>query len=195
MSFLPAPTTALTATQTTLWCAARSDCNLKRCTASRTYARETKACNMDVDGWEELARNHTIWMQEVRRGLKRGKEKLHEMAEERHRHRKSNQCRDRSESSFICTTCSRDCHSRVGLYSHSRRCSNPNASCQFFNGFPDLSTTLIFTFVFLISSSYLFFNSESRVAGINTMILNPPFLYNCFSFFSSVLYTLLSSSS
>ncbi|XP_062887055.1 uncharacterized protein LOC134336647 isoform X4 [Mobula hypostoma] len=70
----------------------------------------------------ECDRSH--WRLELRRGLKRGEEKLRLAAEEKRTHRKNSTKTTLEDSAFKCSRCSRDCHSCVGLYSHYRRCSN-----------------------------------------------------------------------
>ena len=74
------------------------------------------------------------WQQQIKRdrnSVKEGRsmfeKKLREEAEERRQKRKERVSRRRSlptqGSDFVCNLCDRDCHSRIGLYSHSRKCT------------------------------------------------------------------------
>ena len=87
--------------------------------------RDMKACNISNDKWEELALDRDSWRQTVKDGIREADVKRVQQAAEKRQRRK---CRSASSaphpSSFICTGCSTDCHSRIGLFSHSRRCSS-----------------------------------------------------------------------
>ena len=90
---------------------------------------DMKACNIDTESWEAFADDRTLWKQQVSQGLKRGEAAINEKNEERrarrtagHHHQDPHQA-----SVFTCQGCNRDCKSRIGLYSHRRRCSS--ATC------------------------------------------------------------------
>ena len=88
--------------------------------------RDMKALDIDPERWEELADDRDRWRQDLGRGLQRGEAKLRQAAEEKRARRKNSQQTTPGDSVFKCSHCNRDCHSRVGLYSHNRRCSSTN---------------------------------------------------------------------
>lgn len=59
--------------------------------------RDLKSAGIDLDTWESLAENRGAWRSAVLSGVERAEEEG--------------------------TTCSIDCHSRIRLYSHQRKCS------------------------------------------------------------------------
>jgi len=86
--------------------------------------RDMKATEIDVNKWEQLAGDRSQWRQAVTTGLRRSEEKLRQSAENKRARRKEKQGLPLSDSAFRCHLCDRDCHSRIGLSSHSRRCSD-----------------------------------------------------------------------
>ena len=85
--------------------------------------RDLKALNIDGDNWEETAHERSAWRETVQRGLSIYEEALAQQWDERRARRKTAAWADRPASQFSCALCHRDCHSRVGLASHARRCS------------------------------------------------------------------------
>ena len=85
---------------------------------------DTKALDMDVEGWElDLAHDRSRW--ELNRDLRRGKEKLQLASDElRVRISWNSQQALPADTTYKCSPCGRDCHSRIGLHSHNRRCSS-----------------------------------------------------------------------
>ena len=87
--------------------------------------RDLKVANIDPGMWEQIAANRSGWRSAVRLGVKAGEDKRIELLEVRRRCRKQRQefMDSNHPSPFCCITCGRDCHSRIGLVSHTRRCS------------------------------------------------------------------------
>ena len=87
--------------------------------------KDLKAVEVDMKGWESLTQNRSQWRQEMTRGLRRGEENLRAASEDKRARRKDSQNKPvpTSISLFRCHHCNRDCLSRIGLYSHTRRCS------------------------------------------------------------------------
>ena len=78
--------------------------------------RDMKHCNINVDSWEEGAKDRTAWRQSVRNGIKEADDiRFQRTAEKRERRKQSVST---EPSGFVCPDCSRDCHSRIGLHSH-----------------------------------------------------------------------------
>ena len=88
--------------------------------------RDMKALDMDIDGWEDLAQDRSRWRQELNRSLRRGEKKLQLASDERRVRRINGQQAPPADTAFKCNRCERDCHSRIGLHSHNRRCSSAN---------------------------------------------------------------------
>ena len=84
--------------------------------------RDMKACNIDTATWESCAEDRAAWRLAVRRGAREAEETRTAHLHERRARRKTAQQQPQQASLFVCSKCSRDCHSRVGLFSHSRRC-------------------------------------------------------------------------
>ena len=89
--------------------------------------RDVVKCDMkavDIESWKSLAANRSMWRGALTNQLKAGEEKLTQSAVERRARRKLNGSPDRPVTEHKCDLCNRDCHSRIGLCSHRRRCSS-----------------------------------------------------------------------
>ena len=85
--------------------------------------RDMKALNINTNTWEDLAANRTSWRSTLHKQLQIGEEKLTAAAIEKRARRKEATV-NRPEPIHICDLCDQVCHSRIGLYSHKRRCSS-----------------------------------------------------------------------
>ena len=85
--------------------------------------RDMKALDISVNSWEALAADRTSWRSTLHKQLQAGEEKLSVAAAEKRARRKESTA-NRPESTHRCDLCERDCHSRIGLYNHKRRCSS-----------------------------------------------------------------------
>jgi exonuclease III len=91
--------------------------------------RDLKALHINCDTWEKLADDRRAWKSTTTQQLKVSEQELREEAE-RKRHERKARSRDPNampNSIHRCTLCNRDCHSRIGLHSHLRRCSRQTA--------------------------------------------------------------------
>ena len=86
--------------------------------------RDMKAVDINTESWESLAAIRSNWREALTKHLKSGEEKLTQAATERRVHRKQSDSLDRPETEYKCNLCNRNCHSRIGLYSHRHRCSS-----------------------------------------------------------------------
>ena len=87
--------------------------------------RDMKACNIDTTDWEIVADDRSRWRQKVKNGIKQAdKARGLKAAEKRARRKLSAATAPSTTSRFTCSTCSRVCHSLIGLRSHSRCCSS-----------------------------------------------------------------------
>ena len=85
--------------------------------------RDMKALNINTNTWEDLAANRTSWRSTLHKQLQIGEEKLTAAAIEKRARRKEATV-NRPEPIHTCDLCDKVCHSRIGLYSHKRRCSS-----------------------------------------------------------------------
>ena len=89
--------------------------------------RDLRETAIDQDLWEEVAAVRGAWRQAVYGGLATLEEKRAE-AETTRRQKKRNKASSiQLPSSSICERRQRDCHSRIGLHSHSKRCPSENS--------------------------------------------------------------------
>ena len=81
-----------------------------------------KKCNIDLYGWETPAANRPIWRSAVTLGVAQFEEQRPADRDTRRRRRKDQTSRPTAAhiSQFVCSTCGRDCHSRIGLFSHDK---------------------------------------------------------------------------
>ena len=86
--------------------------------------RDMKTVDINTESWESLAANRFKWREALTKHLKSGEEKLTQAATERRIRRKQSDSLDRPETEHRCSLCNKDCHSRIGLFSHRPRCSS-----------------------------------------------------------------------
>lgn len=84
--------------------------------------RDMKAANINTDTWEDAAANRCSWRQSVIRGICTAEEKLSNQWAEKRIKRKAAETNAYQPSSYVCPKCHKDCHSKIGLYSHKRSC-------------------------------------------------------------------------
>ena len=86
--------------------------------------RDMKLTDIDPNRWELAAADRGCWRHTVHEGVRRGEEKRNLQLENKREQRKQRQQSQTSDqpSDFICLTCGKDCHARIGRLSHSRRC-------------------------------------------------------------------------
>ena len=84
-----------------------------------------KQCGISVDQWETAAGDRTKWRAGIKQGVKLFEAKRLAAMGEKRATRKSRLQQQQAgagggDPSFVCGVCQRDCHSRIGLISHSR---------------------------------------------------------------------------
>ena len=87
--------------------------------------RDMKAVDIDTISWEGLAADRTEWRSALKQHLETGEEKRLAAAADKRTRRKEGSGSIRPETTHRCDVCNKDCHSRIGLFRHKRRCSNP----------------------------------------------------------------------
>ena len=90
--------------------------------------RDLKLADIDPGTWEQIADDLGAWRSAVRKGVSTGENKqTRPLQDKRQRRKERQESMDPNQpSTFRYTTCDRDCHSRIGLVSHVRRCSKQN---------------------------------------------------------------------
>ena len=84
--------------------------------------RDMRALDIDTESWEGLAVDRSRWRNTLNKHLKSGEAKLMNEATDKRTRRKERNKSNRLETTHRCDHCHRDCHSRIGLYSHKKRC-------------------------------------------------------------------------
>ena len=87
--------------------------------------RDLRAGDIAPTDLEALTADRNVWWLTTKSAAVRIKQKLkeqHEMNRQRTRVRAASDTLD--DTAFECPTCKKTCRSRIGLYSHSRRCSS-----------------------------------------------------------------------
>ena len=92
--------------------------------------RDIKSCDIDLESWERTVTNRSKWREVVRRGTESAEKKRDAIAAKKRalRHRIGATSTSASQNSGLkCDTCGRVCLSRIGLFSHARRCHSSQA--------------------------------------------------------------------
>ena len=84
--------------------------------------RDLQSAYIDTNSWAALASQRSTWRTAVKSGVRRAEE-------DRHNKRTCLQLKRKASilqpvTPFSCNTCSKDCHSRIGLFSHRRSCNS-----------------------------------------------------------------------
>jgi len=86
--------------------------------------RDMKNCDINPSTWEAMAVDRDSWRETVKTGTRIGNQKRVEQWEEKRERRHQRSVSHTSHDvAFTCSKCKKICKSRIGLYSHSRRCS------------------------------------------------------------------------
>ena len=85
--------------------------------------KDMKTTGIDIKRWEATAANRSLWKQEVKKGLTKAEKEFREAAEVKRTKKKTKETPIHTNSVYTCDACGKDCHSRIGLYSHGRRCT------------------------------------------------------------------------
>ena len=90
-----------------------------------TCKRDMKSAGIEVQTWEALAESRDSWRTAVNSGTVQAESARNEHQRQKRAARKSRTSSTNVPNTpFACSRCNRDCHSRIGLHSHSRRCSD-----------------------------------------------------------------------
>ena len=82
--------------------------------------RDLQLTEIIPNTWEILATDRKAWRRGVKDGAHRAEMKARAEATIKRGTRKKRQRSDQEATNYICSSCNKDCHSRIGLLSHSR---------------------------------------------------------------------------
>ena len=90
--------------------------------------RDMKSAAIDMKSWELMVDDHSTWRYLVKEGIKNAENTT--SGEEQYQ--KNHEHVTLPNTNFKCERCDKDCHSKIGLFSHHRCCSiNPGANPQY----------------------------------------------------------------
>ena len=84
--------------------------------------RDLKNSAINLNTWESQADDRQAWRLAVKQGTAGKESRRIEHAVNKRAKRKQRSEQPQQPSAYTCSRCDRDCHSRIGLHSHSRRC-------------------------------------------------------------------------
>ena len=89
--------------------------------------RDMKTGNINPADWEATATDRSSWRLAVKAGIQTSGLKKEEQWEEKRQRRRQRAASASTEPGavYTCSNCNKACCSRIGLYSHSRRCNLP----------------------------------------------------------------------
>ena len=82
--------------------------------------RDLKDCNIDPANLQTTTSDRNKWRLLTKQGCRQSEER--KTSARRKKKEEKKQTVSRPENQFACTRCGRACHSRIGLFSHSKRC-------------------------------------------------------------------------
>ena len=83
---------------------------------------DLREAGIGKDHWQQCSLDRDNWRHLVSTGVQAAEKRRIENLKEKRYKRKNHQL---DPTNFICPLCSRDCHSRIGLHSHTRHCIVP----------------------------------------------------------------------
>ncbi|XP_045448721.1 uncharacterized protein LOC123657186 [Melitaea cinxia] len=89
--------------------------------------RDMVAFNINHNSWEKLAENRDQWRKSVKDGQQHHDEAWFGLLSDRRNKKHQNSDISDTSTSFPCSVCGRICRSRIGLYSHQKKCSSDTA--------------------------------------------------------------------
>ena len=82
--------------------------------------RDMKAARINTSDWECKAEDRSTWRTVVKEGVIAAEERRMEEATDRRARRND---KTLGSTELVCKSCGKDCHSRIGLLSHTKRCN------------------------------------------------------------------------
>ena len=90
--------------------------------------RDMKTHSINPANWETQVADRSSWRTAIRTCIRTIERRRREQweGEKEHKKQTTETTAEPGAKTFKCSNCNRVCDSRIGLYSHSRRCSNPD---------------------------------------------------------------------
>ena len=95
---------------------------VNRCCATRTSKRDLRSALIDTSAWEDITNHRDTWWQSVKVGVSKAEANARVQATCKKAARKERPASAHVSTRHVCGTCKGDCHSRIGLHSHTRSC-------------------------------------------------------------------------
>ena len=86
--------------------------------------RDLKRISIPTTSWEDIVDDRAAWRLAVREGVVTAEAARNNALAQKRASRKQQDLILREPLSFVCAKCSRNYHSRIGLFSHSRKCGS-----------------------------------------------------------------------
>ena len=91
--------------------------------------RDMKSAAIDIESWELMVEDRSTWRHLVKEGIRHAENTRNMRQVEKRNIRKAMGTKALPSTIFKCERCDKDCHSKIGLFSHQRCCSiNPGAN-------------------------------------------------------------------
>ena len=87
-----------------------------------TIKHDLKAVKINTNSWEDTAANRDAWRLQIKTQVLGAEDNARTQAASKRAARKLHVMSARASTAHVCPICQRDCHSRIGLLSHSRSC-------------------------------------------------------------------------
>ena len=87
--------------------------------------RDLQSALIDTSAWEDITKHRDTWRQSVKVGVSKAEANARVQATCKRAARKERAASAHNSTRHACVTCNRNCHSRIGLHSHTRSCPNP----------------------------------------------------------------------
>ena len=84
--------------------------------------RDRKAVKINTNSWEDTATNRDTWRLQIKTQVPGAEDNARMQAASKRAARKLCTTSAHASTAHVCPICQRDCHSRIGLLSHSRSC-------------------------------------------------------------------------
>ena len=87
-----------------------------------TVKHDLKVVKINTNSWEDTAANRDAWRLQIKTQVLGAEDNARMQAASKRAARKLRVMSARASTAHVCPICQRDCHSRIGLLSHSRSC-------------------------------------------------------------------------
>ena len=82
--------------------------------------RDVKYAVIDIESWELMVEDRSAWRHLIKEGIKHAENTRNKRQMEKRNIRKAMDTVTLPSTNFKCERCDKDCHSKIGLFSHQR---------------------------------------------------------------------------